>query len=362
MTCGVVYHPSFLMHQQSPSHPERRERLAYTLDQLQEEGIFDLPQIKLITPRIALRDEVLLVHSIEYLRFLEQTSVSGGTIDVDTYVPKGLIHDALLASGGAIAGAEAVLNQEVKNCFVLARPPGHHAGRSQGGGFCYLNNVAIMVRYLQRRGLRRIMILDWDAHHGNGTEEIFYDDPTVLFCSVHQYPFYPGSGRVEDIGFGDGKGYNINLPIPAGSSDKVYRYLLEEVILPLADEYMPDAIAISAGQDNHFSDPLTGLALTAQGYAQLMQEMCILADSICFGRIIAVLEGGYGIEGGLPYTNLGLIAAMAGLDISGIREPEIYRSMLLNEFSEDAFSTVIKMVSDLKKKLADHWYFIRRYE
>ncbi|HPP77280.1 histone deacetylase [Methanospirillum sp.] len=362
MTCGIVYAPSYLNHEQSPSHPERRERLSYTLDQLVEEGIFDLPQITLLTPKPATRDDVLLVHTPEYLQFLEKTSITGGIIDADTYVPKDLIHDALLAAGGAITGADAVLNQVVKNCFVLARPPGHHAGRSQGAGFCYLNNVAIMVRHLQRRGLRRIMILDWDAHHGNGTEEIFYDDPSVLFCSVHQYPFYPGSGRFEDIGVGDGKGYNINLPIPAGSSDKVYQYLLEEIILPLADEYMPDAIAISAGQDNHFTDPLTGLALTAHGYAGLMQEICILADSICYGRIIAVLEGGYSVEGGLPYTNLGLIAAMAGLDISNIREPEIYQDILEKVISEDALPQVIKMVSELKKKLSDHWYFIRRYD
>jgi len=350
------------MHQQSPSHPERRERLSYTLDQLREEGIFDLPQIRLLSPRPAIRDDVLLVHTREYLQFLEETSITGGTIDADTYVPKDLIRDALLAAGGAITGADAVINQEVKNCFVLARPPGHHAGRSHGAGFCYLNNVAIMVRHLQRRGMRRIFILDWDAHHGNGTEEIFYDDPSVLFCSVHQYPFYPGSGRIEDIGIGDGKGYNVNLPIPAGSSDKEYRFLLEEVILPLAEEYMPDAIAISAGQDNHFTDPLTGLALTARGYAGLMQEMCILADSICYGRIIAVLEGGYSVEGGLPYTNLGLIAAMAGLDISAIREPEIYQETLHSVASADAFPKVIRMVSDLKKILADNWYFIRRYD
>lgn len=361
MTCGIVYDPSYLAHEQSSFHPERRERLSYSLDQLEEEGIFDLPQIKLFLPKPATRDDVLLVHTPEYLKFLEDASINGGIIDSDTYIPRNLIHDALLAAGGAITGADAVLNQEVTNSFVLARPPGHHAGRSHGAGFCYLNNVAIMVRHLQRRGLRRIMILDWDAHHGNGTEEIFYDDPSVLFCSVHQYPFYPGSGRFEDIGIGDGKGYNVNLPIPAGSSDRVYKYLLEEMIIPLADEYMPDAIAISAGQDNHFTDPLTGLALTARGYAELMKEMCILADSICHGRIIAVLEGGYSMEGGLPYTNLGLIAAMAGLDLSAIREPEIYQNLLKESISEDAFPQVVKMISELKKKLAAHWYFIQRY-
>ena len=361
MNCGIVYHSSYLLHEQSPSHPERRERLAYTIDQLEEEGIFDMPGISIIAPRPARREEVLFVHSEEYLQYLETSSITGGFIDADTFIPKGLIHDALLAAGGAISGADAVLNQEVKNAFVLARPPGHHAGRSHGAGFCYLNNIAIMVRHLQRRGMRRVMILDWDAHHGNGTEEIFYDDPTVLFCSIHQYPFYPGSGRVDDIGVGEGKGYTVNLPIPAGSSDKVYRYLLEEIIIPLTEEFMPDFIAISAGQDNHYTDPLTGLALTAQGYAGLMQEMCIVADSICFGRLIAVLEGGYSVEGGLPYTNLGLIAAMAGLDISAIREPVMYQQMLQKSISDDAFPQTLKMVSDVKKKLSEHWYFIRRF-
>ena len=362
MTTGIVFDPAYLLHEQSSVHPERRERLSYTIDQLEEEGIFDLPEIRLISPRPASRDEVLAVHAADYLKFLEQSSIAGGYIDADTAIPVGLIHDALLAAGGAISGADAVLNQEVKNAFVLARPPGHHAGRSHGAGFCYLNNIAIMVRHLQRRGMRRIMVLDWDAHHGNGTEEIFYTDPNVLFCSVHQYPFYPGSGRAEDIGAEDGRGYTINLPIPAGSSDKEYRYLLEEVILPVTEEFMPDAIAISAGQDNHFTDPLTGLALTAQGYARMMQELCIMADTICFGRLIAVLEGGYSVEGGLPYTNLGIIAAMAGLDISGIREPNSYQEKLQQACCEDVFMKVVKMVADQRERLSQYWYCMRSHQ
>jgi len=184
MKTGIVYDPAYLLHEQSEIHPERRERLSYTLDQLEEEGIFDLPGIALIKPVPATREEVLSVHSREYLEFLEDASIQGGIIDADTIIPKNLIGDALLAAGGAITGANAVLNREVRNAFVLARPPGHHAGRSNGAGFCYLNNVAIMVAHMKRKGMRRIMVLDWDAHHGNGTEEIFFDDPTVLFCSV----------------------------------------------------------------------------------------------------------------------------------------------------------------------------------
>jgi acetoin utilization deacetylase AcuC-like enzyme len=355
MKTGIVFSSSYLHHQQSETHPERVERLSYTMDQFIEEGIFDLPEIVLIPPKKATRSEVLSVHTDKYLSFLEEASVTGGMIDIDTRIPPGLIGDALIAAGGAISGADAVLNQDVRNVFVLCRPPGHHAGPDRGAGFCYLNNAAIAVRHLQRRGMRRIMILDWDAHHGNGTQEIFYRDPSVLFLSVHQYPFYPGSGQIDEIGKDEGAGYSVNMPVHAGSSDQVYSYLLGEIILPLAENFQPDCIVISAGQDNHFTDPLTGLALTARGYAGLMHEMTILADTICFGRLVVILEGGYSVEGGLPYTNLGIIAALAGLDLSSIREPEILHDLLNRSISEMAMPGAIRMAADLKKTLRPYW-------
>lgn len=359
MKTGIVFSPSYLHHEQSSTHPERIERLSYTMDQLTEEGIFDLQEIILIPPRRATRSEILAVHTSGYLEYLEEASISGGMIDYDTLIPKGLIGDALLAAGGAITGADAVLDQKVRNIFVICRPPGHHCGINKGAGFCYLNNAAVAVRHLQRRGMKRVMILDWDAHHGNGTQEIFYDDPSVLFCSVHQFPFYPGSGQIDEIGEGEGTGYTVNMPIPAGSSDHVYQYLLREIILPLSEEFQPDCIVVSAGQDNHFTDPLTGLALTARGYAEMMQEICILADTICSGRLVVILEGGYSVEGGLPYTNLGIIAAMAGLDISGIREPDTLLEMLHRSVSDIAIDRVIKMVADLKAIHRPYWHCFR---
>lgn len=359
MKTGIVFASGYLNHEQSSTHPERVERLSYTMDQLEEEGIFDLPEIMLLHPRRALRNEVLSVHTSEYLSFLEDSSVAGGMIDYDTVIPPGLIGDALLAAGGAVTAADAVLDQKVRNAFVLCRPPGHHAGCDHGGGFCYLNNVAIATRHLQRRGMRRVMILDWDAHHGNGTQDIFADDPSVLFCSIHQYPFYPGTGQIDEIGVDEGTGYTVNLPVPAGSSDKVYQYLLSEMIIPLAEEFQPDCIVISAGQDNHFTDPLTGLALTARGYAAMMQEICILADSICLGRLVVILEGGYSVEGGLPYTNLGIIAAMAGLDLSGIREPDTLLDLLNRSVSPDALARVMKMTDEVKHLLAPYWLCCR---
>lgn len=355
MTTGIIFSPAYLHHEQTPTHPERVERLSYTMDQLIEEGIFDLDGILLIPPRKATRNEITAVHTPEYLTYLEEASITGGMLDYDTLIPSGLITDALLSAGGALTGAEAVLSRAVHNAFAICRPPGHHCGVSRGAGFCYLNNAAIAVRYLQRNGMRRVMILDWDAHHGNGTQEIFSDDPSVLFLSVHQFPFYPGSGQIDEIGEGDGRGYTINMPIPAGSSDQVYQYLLREVIIPVAEEYVPDCIVVSAGQDNHFTDPLTGLALTARGYAEMMQEICIIADTLCSGRLVVVLEGGYGVEGGLPYTNLGIIAAMAGLDISAIREPEVYLPLLRRSVSDIAMEAVIRMVSELKTVHRPFW-------
>jgi acetoin utilization deacetylase AcuC-like enzyme len=255
--------------------------------------------------------------------------------------------------------ADAVIDGEVRNAFALVRPPGHHARMGTGAGFCYLNNMAIMVRHLQRRGIHRVMVLDWDAHHGDGTQQVFYADPTVLFCSVHQFPFYPGSGMIDETGTGPGEGYTVNMPVPAGTGDEEYAYLFREIIAPLAREFSPDFIAVSAGQDNHFTDPLTGLAMTARGYADLMAATRGLAVDLCEGRLAAVLEGGYSIEGGLPYTNLGIIAAMAGLDLSGIREPSPLRELLRRNEDHSSREKVMDMAASLRRRLAPQWAVFR---
>ena len=355
MTTGLVYHPRYLQHEQSPDHPERRERLSYTMDQLHEEGVLHHPDITMLHPVPAPMEEVAAVHFPEYIDFLQKASRRGGFIDFDTSVPPGLIESALLAAGGALHAADAVLDGEVENAFALVRPPGHHARPGAGAGFCYLNNMAIMVRHLQRRGVTRVMILDWDAHHGDGTQAIFYDDPSVLFSSIHQAPFYPGSGYVEEIGEGPGTGYTVNMPVPAGTGDESYRFLFDTVIEPLAREFRPGFIAVSAGQDNHFTDPFTGLAVTAGGYAGLMRRAVNLAGDLCDGRLVAVLEGGYSVEGGLPYTNLGIIAAMAGWDLSCIREPAIYQELLARALDPGAGIQVRAGARALCTILSQYW-------
>ncbi|HUU75515.1 MAG TPA: histone deacetylase [Methanoregulaceae archaeon] len=355
MTTGIVFDPRYLDHEQSPAHPERRERLSYTMDQLQEEGLWDLECIRLLRPFPSSIDQVMKVHDIEYLTFLRESSRTGGFIDFDTNIPVNLFESALLAAGGAIRAADAVMSGEVKNAFAMVRPPGHHAHRTTGAGFCYLNNMAIMVRHLQEMGMKRVLVLDLDAHHGDGTQEIFYDDPDVLFISIHQSPFYPGSGSIEETGFGKGQGFTVNMPVPGGTSDMSYLYLLEHLIRPLAEEFGPSFIAISAGQDIHFTDPLTGLALTASGYAEMMNRMVDLSEILCGGRLVAVLEGGYSVEGGLPYTNLGIIAALAGLDISCIREPDLYHDWLIRAVDPGAHSEVLENFSALKSLLSRQW-------
>ncbi|MBP1927547.1 acetoin utilization deacetylase AcuC-like enzyme [Methanolinea mesophila] len=359
MTTGIVYDRAYLLHEQSPTHPERRERLAYTLDQLEEEGIWDFPGIVRLVPYPAPEEAVLAVHIPEYVGFLKEASRGGGFIDFDTSVPAGLWDAALLAAGGAMRAADAVIDKEAGNAFALVRPPGHHARMGTGAGFCYLNNMAVMVRHLQRRGVPKVLILDWDAHHGDGTQQIFYADPTVLFCSIHQSPFYPGSGMIDETGAGAGVGYTVNMPVPAGTGDDSYACLFREIIAPLAREFSPDFIAVSAGQDNHFTDPLTGLALTARGYADLMASTTDLASELCEGRLVAVLEGGYSVEGGLPYTNLGIIAAMAGLDLSGIREPSSLRGLLARAEDPSARYRVEEMAGALRARLAPFWQAFR---
>ncbi len=351
MVTGIVFHEEYLKHEQTPTHPERRERLAYTMDQLREEGIFERDEIKMLEPFKASIEDVLAVHTEEYLEFLREESKTGGMIDWDTNIPIGVFDRALLAAGGAIRAAKAVLDGEVDNAFAMIRPPGHHAKPHIGAGFCYLNNMAIMVKWLLKRGFSRIAILDWDAHHGDGTQEIFYTDDRVLFISTHQMPLYPGTGYPHEKGAGRGEGYTINIPLPPGTGDEGYMMVVENIIQPVIDEFKPEFIAISAGQDNHFTDPITSLALTARGYAEIMRKAVEMSRKHCKGRLVAVLEGGYSVEGALPYTNLGIIAAMAGYDISCIREPENYMAEL--EWKK-RFSYMNKLRENMKDVIRVH--------
>ncbi len=359
MVTGIVFHEEYLKHEQSPTHPERRERLAYTMDQLREEGIFECENIRILEPFKASIEDVLEVHTREYIDFLREESKRGGIIDWDTNIPVGVFDRALLAAGGAIRAAQAVVDGECRNAFAMIRPPGHHAKPHIGAGFCYLNNMAIMVKWLLKKGFERIAILDWDAHHGDGTQEVFYAEDRVLFISTHQMPLYPGTGYPDECGTGRGEGYTVNVPLPPGTGDEGYMMVIDEIIEPVIDEFKPEFIAISAGQDNHFTDPITSLALTARGYAEMMSRAVKMAEKHCDGRLVAVLEGGYSVEGALPYTNLGIIAAMAGMDLSCIREPETYLAELIWRKRTSSMPKLRANIEDVKKVHSKYWSCFR---
>lgn len=355
MVTGIVYHEKYLEHEQSPSHPESRERLVYTLKYLKETGIFDSDEIKMLEPLVASPKDVLAVHHPKYIEFLRKSSEKGGFIDSDTVIPPGLFEIALLSAGGAIKAAKSVLEGEVKNAFAMIRPPGHHAHPYIGAGFCYLNNIAIAVRWLQNTGIEKVMILDFDAHHGDGTQDIFYEDDSVLFISVHQMPLYPGTGYPEEYGKGKGEGYTVNIPFPPGAGDECYELALNEVIKPLAEEFNPDFIAVSTGFDNHFTDPLTNLAITAKGYSRLMEEVVDLSENICGGRLFVVLEGGYSVKKGLPYAIAGVLLALAGINSTKAEDSKSYIDELDYVKSDSAIETVRRNIQMLKKYHSKYW-------
>lgn len=352
---GIVYHKDYLEHEQDASHPEGKERLLYTIDLFEKRGVFENPEFKLLDPLKATEDDLEGVHQSKYVQFLKEKSETGGTIDLDTKIPVGLFDIAMLAAGGAIKAAKSILEEEVNNAFAMIRPPGHHAKPYIGAGFCYLNNIAIAVKWLQKNGINKILIIDWDAHHGDGTQEIFYEDDSVLFISLHQVPLFPGTGYPEEVGKGKGQGYTVNVPLPAGASDDSYMLVFEEIIEPIAHEFGPDFIAVSVGMDNHFTDPLTDLAITARGYTEMMSRAVKLSQELCQGRIFGVLEGGYGVKKGLPYTMLGLISVMNGMDPFSVTEPEEYMSELAEEKDESAIETVKQNIENVKKFHSRYW-------
>jgi acetoin utilization deacetylase AcuC-like enzyme len=289
-------HPSFLEHDTGPGHPERAERLRAIEARLRADGLWD--RLEHRTPRAATLEEITLVHPPSHVAALRALSdAGGGSIDADTLVSAASFVAATRAAGAAIEACRAVHDGGSRTAFCAVRPPGHHAETARAMGFCLLNSVAIAARWLLReRGLERVAIVDWDVHHGNGTQEIFERDRSVLYASIHQHPLYPGTGSAAETGVGEGAGTTLNIPLPAGSDDERYRESFA-IIARRIDEYRPQALLISAGFDAHHRDPLASMQVTTEGFAWMMRWALERAASHCDGRLVAVLEGGYDLTG-----------------------------------------------------------------
>lgn len=301
MSTGFLYDPIFLEHDTGGGHPECAQRLTVTMDYLQKQPWFE--QLRLSSPRDADQKWIETVHGNDYILHAKQTCESGAPfLDVmDVSICKRSFDVALEAAGGVLELADQLMAGNINNGFALLRPPGHHAEKDMALGFCLFNNVAILARYLQRQhGFDKILILDWDVHHGNGTQHTFEEDPSVLYISTHQYPFYPGTGAYTETGTGRGKGATLNCPMPAGSADKDYEQVFSEQILPKIDEFKPEIVIVSAGFDAHKDDPLADICLSTDFYTWMTQRVMEKADQYANGRLISVLEGGYNLKA-LPH-------------------------------------------------------------
>ncbi len=295
---GLAYDPACLKHNTGAEHPEKPDRLQAVIRGLESAGLMEKLLPLPVEP--ASFQVLAAVHSPEYIAEVAEACQSGARYlhASDTPVSRESYAAARYAAGGVIAGIDAVMTGRTVNAFCAVRPPGHHASRNRAMGFCLFNNAAIGARYAQQRyGLKRILIVDWDVHHGNGTQTIFLNDPTVLCFSVHQYPFYPGTGAASETGAGPGRGYTINAPLPAASGDEEYLRVLETMLRPRAMDFDPEMILISAGFDALARDPLGGMNVTAAGFAQMTRIVRQIAAQTCRGRLVSILEGGYRLDG-----------------------------------------------------------------
>ena len=296
VTTGIVYHPDYLLHDPGMSHPEGPARLEAIMSQLKRQGLLDV--LINIAPEPAEKRWLHEVHTEEYLQRLEQTANQARSyLDQDTVLSKESFRVAKLAAGGVLKAVDAIMAGRIENAFVALRPPGHHAFANRGSGFCLINNVAVAVRYVQEEyELKRVLIVDWDVHHGNGTQDIFYADPSVFYFSTHQWPYYPGTGASTETGSGAGVGATLNVPLPVGSGDVEVIQAYKDKLVPAAEAFRPQFVFISAGFDAHRDDPLAGLKLTEAGYRELTQIVNDIAQRFANGRLVSVLEGGYNLD------------------------------------------------------------------
>jgi len=300
MKTAVMYSPEYLNHATGPDHPESPDRLRVIMQELNKSGLSKTKQFSIFTPKPARLKDLELVHDPDYIELVQRIcSSGGGLLDLgDTVVSAKSCRAAFLAVGAVLDAVNMVATRKVQNAFALVRPPGHHAGPYYALGFCIFNNVAIAAAHILRRlSYNRVLILDIDAHHGNGTQEIYYDTSKVLYLSLHQDPTgFPGTGFMDEIGEGEGRGYTVNLPFPLRVDDNIYQQGFDQIAVPIIQQYKPQFILVSAGFDGHYTDPVAQLSLSVHNYLKTFSKILDLASQLCGGRVVATLEGGYSLR------------------------------------------------------------------
>ncbi|HEX3034402.1 MAG TPA: histone deacetylase [Thermodesulfobacteriota bacterium] len=294
---GVLLDKLYVDHEMGMGHPESPERILAIVDMFKETQMLD--EVIRIQPRDATKEEITLVHDPAYFdKILSTKGRQRVFLDPDTSTCPVSFDAALRAAGGMLSGVESVMKGEVDIAFPIVRPPGHHAERNRAMGFCIFNNIAVGASYvIQTYGIKRVLIVDWDVHHGNGTQNILYNTSQVLFFSTHQYPYYPGTGAFNETGTGDGEGYTVNVPLPPGMGDVEYIKIFFQILKPVAEQYQPEFIMVSAGFDPYIEDPLAGMRVSPKGFAQMARFLKEMAEEHCGGKIVYILEGGYSLDG-----------------------------------------------------------------
>ena len=347
----MTFHEKYKQYDLGEGHPFRGDRFENAMRFFEEQGLFSNPEITVVQPQPASREDLLRVHAERYVDSIFKLAEENRSWDVETPVSPSILEAALLIAGGAIECGKSVVEGRAKRAVSVGGGY-HHAGRDYGGGFCLFNDIAVLIEYLRaEHSLRRFLVLDYDVHFGNGTSDIYYRDSSVLYVSLHQDPrtLYPGTGFVEQIGEGEGESYNVNVPLPPGTSDETYLYALNEVFVPLAEEFKPDVVIANGGSDPHFADMLGDLSLTVKGFFDVSRLIRETVDKVCSGKVVLVPGSGYNPEV-LPLCWYALVAGIIGL-----KEIKVEDSSIPPKEPLHCRKMVEMTVDELKRLLRKHW-------